>query len=529
MMPARQILSSKIGGNPFLGLLAFAIALGGAYKAANFILAGDTVGLVYVALAFIVGAFVIAMLNDFRRGLYIFLVWLLFEDFIRKYLGNDMLIFFAKDFLVAVVYLSFFLAWRRKQIQSFKPPFLMPLLLLVWFGLLQVFNPASPHILYGVLGMKLFFYYMPLLLVGYSLVNSELELRAFFKINLIPILVIAALGIAQSIIGPTFLNPATIQEDIRELSSLYRVAPISGVIVYRPTSVFVSTGRYSDLLDVAWLMSLGFLGYTLLRYHKGRSLAFLSVALVAAGMLLSASRGVFAWGLINIVVVAAAFLWGAPWRQREVMRVLRAFARAGLGVALAVTMLLVIFPEALLGRLAVYSETLSPTSSASELTHRARDYPLEAFVGAFSYERWPYGFGIGTTALGIQYITRIFGVKPLGVGVESGFGGLVVEMGIGGLVLWLIMGIAIVTSAWKIVRQLRGSPWFPIGFVVFWYAFLMLFPFMVGGIQAYEDFVLNAYLWLLLGILFRLPHIKVSAELDAARLAAEMPRRRWIL
>ncbi|HLZ12502.1 MAG TPA: hypothetical protein VKP58_07940 [Candidatus Acidoferrum sp.] len=529
MKPLHQILPSNIGGNPFLGLLICAMAIVGAYEAANFILAGDTVGLVYVALAFVVGAFVIAMLNDFRRGLYIFLVWLLFEDFFRKYLGNDMLIFFAKDFLVAVVYLSFFLAWRRKQIQSFKPPFLMPLLLLVWFGFLQVFNPASPHILYGILGMKLFFYYIPLLLVGYSLVNSELELRAFLKINLIPILVIVALGIAQSIIGPTFLNPATIQEDIRELSSLYRVAPISGVIVYRPTSVFVSTGRYSDLLVVAWLLSLGFLGYTLLRFHKGRSLAFLSVALVVAGMLLSASRGVFAWGLINIVVVAAAFLWGAPWRQREVMRVLRAFFRAGLGVALAVTMLLVIFPEALLDRLAVYSETLSPTSSASELTHRARDYPLQNFVGAFGYDRWPYGYGIGTTALGIQYITRIFGVKPLGIGVESGFGGLVVEMGIGGLVLWLIMGIAVVTSAWKIVRELRGSPWFPIGFVVFWYAFLMLFPFMVGGIQSYEDFVLNAYLWLLLGILFRLPHIKVSAELDAARLAAQMPRRRWIL
>ena len=57
----------------------------------------------------------------------------------------------------------------------------------------------------------------------------------------------------------------------------------------------------------------------------------------------------------------------------------------------------------------------------------------------------------------------------------------------------------------------------------------MLGPFMVGGIQAYEDFVLNAYLWLLLGILFRLPHIKVSTELEAVRLAATQPRGRWVL
>jgi hypothetical protein len=522
------IFSNRLRGNPINHLFVLILVLGGAYEAANYILAGDTIGLAYLGLASIVGAFVVAMLNSWRRGLYIFLVWLLFEDFARKFLGNNMVIYFAKDFLVAVVYLSFFLAWRRKQIQGFRPPFLLPLLFFVWFGFLQVFNPGSPHIVFGVLGMKLYFYYIPLMLVGYSLINSEGELRTFFKANLIPILAIAGLGIAQSILGPTFLNPATMQEDIRELSGLYRVAPISGAIVYRPTSVFVSTGRYSDLLDVAWLVCLGFLGYTLLRYQRGRPLAFLSVAVIAAAMLLSASRGVFAWAVINVVVVVVAFLWGAPWRQREVVRVLRTVVRAALGVALAVTMLLVIFPEALLGRLAVYSETLSPNSSASELTHRAWDYPLQNFVAAFSYERWPYGFGIGTTALGIQYISRILGVKPLGVGVESGFGALVVEMGIGGLLLWLVMGLAVVTSAWKIVRQLRGSPWFPVGIVIFWYSFLMFFPFMVGGIQAYEDFVLNAYLWLLLGILFRLPQIKVSAELDAARLAAAAPRRRWI-
>ena len=98
-----------------------------------------------------------------------------------------------------------------------------------------------------------------------------------------------------------------------------------------------------------------------------------------------------------------------------------------------------------------------------------------------------------------------------------------------GIVLWLVMATAIAVSAWKVLRQSRGSPWFPIGIVIFCCAFLMLFPFMVGGIQAYEDFVLNAYLWLLLGVLFRLPHVKVSAELEAAQLASARPRRRWIL
>ncbi|HLK03716.1 MAG TPA: hypothetical protein VKT53_04680 [Candidatus Acidoferrum sp.] len=527
MRSLSQFLPS-VRGNPLMGFLMFAGSIFGAYEAAQYILAGDIIGLIYVGLVFITGAFVISMLNSWRKALYIFLIWLLFEDFIRKYLGNNMSIYFAKDLLVAVVYLSFFIAWRRKQVEGLRPPFLMPLLALVWFGLLQVFNPASPSVIYGILGIKLFFYYVPLMFVGYALVDSEHELRRFFNLNLIPFVFIAALGIVQSIIGPTFLNPGVLQEDIRELGTLYRVAPISGAIVYRPTSVFVSTGRYSDFLNIAWLVTLGFLGYTLLRYKKGRSLAFISVITTAAAMLLSASRGVFLWGLINLTAVGAAFLWGAPWRQRDVARILRTIFRAGLGIALAVCLLLVFYPEALLGRMAVYNETLSPNSSASELTHRARDYPIQNFIGAFSYERWPYGYGIGTTALGIQYVIRIFHIPQLGVGVESGFGALVVEMGILGLILWLIMAVAVCLSAWRILRQLRGSPWFPVGLVIFWFTFVMLLPNMAGGIQAYEDFVLNAYLWLALGILFRLPKIKVEAEAAVTERSLAQPEPRWI-
>jgi hypothetical protein len=86
-----------------------------------------------------------------------------------------MAIYFGKDFLVLVVYLSFFIAYRRKEITGFRSPFLMPLLLFVWFGVIQIFNPGSTHLVYGLLGLKLFFYYVSLVFVGYALINSEAE------------------------------------------------------------------------------------------------------------------------------------------------------------------------------------------------------------------------------------------------------------------------------------------------------------------------------------------------------------------
>src|SRR5260370_28048228 len=139
---------------------------------------------------------------------------------------------------------------------------------------MQVFNPASTNIIYGVLGLKLFFYYMPLLLVSYSFLNSEKELRRFFFVNLILATIIVSLGVVQAILGHTFLNPANPAAEIRELSTLYRVAPISGAIMYRPNSVFVSAGRFADYLLVVWLLVFAFSGYLLLRHRRGNAWSF---------------------------------------------------------------------------------------------------------------------------------------------------------------------------------------------------------------------------------------------------------------
>jgi hypothetical protein len=91
------------------------------------------------------------------------------------------------------------------------------------------------------------------------------------------------------------------------------------------------------------------------------------------------------------------------------------------------------------------------------------------------------------------------------------------------LILWLVMACTIVLSAWRVVLRLRGSPWFPIGFVIFWYAFVLLFPATFGGMQPYEDFLLNAFLWLLLGILWRLPELAASADSAAMKSPSAQP------
>src|SRR5260221_8612075 len=211
--------SFRYSRSPGLTLVAFGVVLLLGYEAAQLVLEGDVSTLVMSGMAFVGLAVVVAILNDWRRGLYLLLGWILFEDLFRKYLGNNMAIFFTKDVLTIVLYIAFFAARRDRLVKKFKIPFLIPLLIFIWFGVIQMFNPASTSIFYGILGMKVYFLYIPLIFVGYSLIESEQDLRKLFMFNMVLFLIVAALWISQAILCPKFLNATILPEAIRELST----------------------------------------------------------------------------------------------------------------------------------------------------------------------------------------------------------------------------------------------------------------------------------------------------------------------
>ena len=227
---------------------------------------------------------------------------------------------------------------------------------------------------------------------------------------------------------------------------------------------------------------------------------------------MSTSRGVFMWNSGIALVFMAGFLWGAPWRQGEVARVLRAIQKTTLFAGIGIIVLLTLFPEELGSRLSIYSETLMPNSPTSELVHRTQNYPLQQLEQAFTYPLWPYGYGIGTCTLGTQYVARIMHATPMNIGVESGIGSMILELGIVGIILWIVLGFSITISAWKVVKELRGTSWFPLGFVIFLFSCLLFFPMTFVSFSTYQDYMINIYLWLSLGILWRLKMFLKTAQ-----------------
>ncbi len=463
-------------------------------------------------------AMTMAILKDWRRGLFIFLCWLVLEDMIRKYLGNSLIIFFAKDVIIGITYGSMMLAKRKNQLLTFKPPFIFWLAIFFWFAVVQIFNPHSPSIFFGLLGIKTYFYYVPLMFAGYALLRTDEDLRKILMLNMWIAIVVAGLGVLQSFGGGGFLNPEGMAPELYELSHEVRMAPQSHLLTARATSVFVSDGRFGMFLMLLFILAFGTAGYLLLRTKRGRAVVFIAIGTVALATLMSSSRGTFMYMLGDAIVLSLALFWGAPWKQRQAFRVGKALRWMAIVIAFGITLSVFLAPEAVKARWAFFTETLLPSSANYEVSYRAWEYPEKSLLSIFDQPNWQLGNGIGVASLGTGYVTKLVGAQALNLGAESGYAILIIEFGMLGPVLWTLWTVSLFFSAWKVVRKLKQTPLFPIGFAIFWYAFMCLGPFTFYGLNNYQNYLTCAYLWLIVGILFRLPGLLSEEQ---ARLAAD--------
>src|SRR5271170_83115 len=123
-----------------IGISMLVLGLWAAWQIGGKIAGGDLESLLFATMGFVACGIAVAILRNWRSGFYLFLVWLLFEDLARKYLGNGTALFFGKDILAAVIYLSLAIAIRRGDVPWFKPPFRVPLALFAALAVIQVFN-----------------------------------------------------------------------------------------------------------------------------------------------------------------------------------------------------------------------------------------------------------------------------------------------------------------------------------------------------------------------------------------------------
>ncbi len=76
--------------------------------------------------------------------------------------------------------------------------------LFFWWAVIRVLNPNSPSYLYGFLGLKIDFFYAPLMFVGYALIRSDEDLHEFLVVSMLLAAAVAGLGVIQLSSGPDF-------------------------------------------------------------------------------------------------------------------------------------------------------------------------------------------------------------------------------------------------------------------------------------------------------------------------------------
>src|SRR5579863_10154185 len=85
-----------------IGMAVFLLSLWLAWQLGGRIVNQDLRSLEFAAMAVAACVVAVVILRNWRSGFYLFLVWMLFEDLPRKYLGNNTVLFFGKDVLVGL-------------------------------------------------------------------------------------------------------------------------------------------------------------------------------------------------------------------------------------------------------------------------------------------------------------------------------------------------------------------------------------------------------------------------------------------
>jgi hypothetical protein len=366
--------------------------------------------------------------------------------------------------------------------------------------------------MYGLLGMKLYFYYIPLIFLGYAMLKAPADLDRLLNVSLIVGIVISGLGIAQSVLGVSFLTPENTEAEIYELSHLVRYSPVTHQEVFAPSSVFVSAGRFSFYLILLWILALGAQGYFLLSRKTYSMYSFVGIGVITVAVMITGTRTPFVFVIGSAFVMSGAFLWGAPWRWGQGHRLVKALRRGFLVGGVGLILMVEIFPTVIGGNWSFFSESLSVNGQGSELMSRMWDYPVQNLMAAVGEGDLLIGHGVGMSSLGMQYVSRFLNEPMPAYNVESGYGAIIVEMGIFGLILWFVWVSVLLWQGWKVVRLLRETVYFPLGFAIWWYAVVDLVLLMYFGMQFYQNFVNNAYLWLLTGVLYRLPKLALMPQ-----------------
>jgi O-antigen ligase len=405
----------------------------------------------------------------------------------------------AKDFLFVIpAYLGFVLnRWRKGWTFGGAP--VLPIAMLAFLVLVDTV-PQLSHPLVALIGAKVWLMYIPLMFLGYYLVDSGAQLLGLLRMISLVAVIPAAIGTVEAGLlytGHTatvyaLYGPAAAAVTQQFVDFSYG----NGMHILRVPSIFSSAAQYFDF--VSSMVVVSFAWWRL----SSSSLALGIALLMLVASLTSGIRAAFV--LTPLLLLLLAYFGG---RQ----------AHTGV-VAL-------VFVFAVASTLFVTSQSLAVFSFAAD-TGSAEF--TQGFVSGIpmAAQHAPLGFGTGaaTGASSSYGLNGATVTSPYDQSFsESGWVKAITELGIPGLVVLAFLFLWILGRAFQQRRLIddpgiRAAAGSLIAFLI-WVAIYMT----KGPVLDLDP--INVYFWLFAGLLFRLPTLAVEHARSDAKVAGTGLRR----
>jgi hypothetical protein len=454
-------------------------------------------GLMAVIAALVVG------IHNWRWSIYALLLYLPFSGLptLLTY-PNTQIAVLIKDILFVVpAYVGFALVARRQGWRYPGSPVIL-MCAFVFLVLVQSINSANSNPLVALIGMKVWLLYIPLLFVGYQLVNTKNQLRRIFGLMSLTVVVPALIGVIEAVLvygGQAKLvyslyGPAA----TAATQSFARQDYAAGGFSVRIPSIFSFGTQYFALTATMVAIVLAW------RHLSGRR--FLGAAiwiLVVLAAFTSGARGAFI--MVPLLILLTFVL------QRR----MRAGIMTGFGIVIIFLATASIFGA-------------DPSQVFSTATEVGVSEVQTGFVTGMvrAVQITTVGLGTGSATGSSRYALGDATNPNLAAAQsESWWVKIVLELGLPGLAIVVALLGWITLRGFAALRMTRDSALRTSSAVLL--AFLIWnFVYFTKG--AYIDLdPIDVYFWLFAGILARLPSIEDSTRRHQA--PAEPARARRVL
>lgn len=445
-----------------------------------------------------------------RQGLWAFLIYMPFGGTVVYALGGNALLQLAKDGFYIPALLGLVAECKRKGQPILIPKALLPtfgitfglsiMTLICVNGLTLTGKEAGQPFLQGILGLKIFLGYAPLIFCAYYLIEDKKKLLLFARLHLILAITCCALSLVQYSMLQKGICRGTegLEGDLLFKASVEAKCFVGGALLYSPSQgVIRLPGTFVSPWHWGWfLISNSVLTFTVAFCDTSalwRLIGLGGMAIVFINAVICGQR--IALALVPVVTVILLVLTGQIANLKRFLPI-----AAGLGVVIAIAM--ATNPEVIQERIASFQgrASASPPDAFIQDQLQWAIYQQKGFLGN--------GLGKGTNS------ARSFGSVSL---IETYFPKVIFEVGLLGFAGFMIFLTHLTGFTFKTYRSLKDKSLRDFG-SCYW-VFVLIISYNTYWYPLDTDPV-AVYYWFLAGVIIALPKID-KQEQEKLKLAKQ--------